>query len=254
MTGRKLVAALACRNTGTRLYGKPMQNLKPNYSIIDHILTCIAATPEIDETVLGISEGIDNLPFVEIAKKHGVGYIIGDEKDVLWRLIQCGRAAAATDIFRITTECPFTAWEMLPEAWANHVSNGNDITIADYLPVGALFELYTMESLERSHRDGNDGHRSEYCSNYAREHPDRFQIEVLKAAPEYDRTELRITVDYPEDLVVCRRLFDALESEGPRIPMKRIVDVFDAHPDMMELLAEHGHTGPLWDLPDPQAP
>jgi len=251
MTGRKLVAALACRNTGTRLYGKPMQNLEPDYSIIDHILHCVAASPEIEETVLGVSEGVDNQPFVEIAKKHGAGYIIGDEKDVLWRLIQCGRAAAATDVFRITTECPFSAWEMLPDAWDRHVRNGNDITIADYLPVGALFELYTMESLERSHRDGADDDRSEYCSNYPRKHPELFQIEVVRAAPEYERTELRITVDYPEDLVVCRRIFQELKAEGPRIPMKSIVDFFDAHPDLMELLAEHGHNGPLWDLPAP---
>ena len=251
MTDRKLVAALACRNTGSRLFGKPMQNLEPGYAIIDHILTCVATAPEIDETVLGISEGVDNQSFVEVAKKHTVGYIIGDEKDVLWRLIQCGRAAAATDVFRITTECPFTAWEMLPEAWERHVRNSNDITIADYLPVGALFELYTMESLERSHRDGVDEDRSEYCSNYPRKHPELFQIEVLRAAPEYERTELRITVDYPEDLVVCRRIYQALKDEGPHIPMKRIVEIFDAHPELMELLAEHGHSGPLWDLPAP---
>lgn len=251
MTRRKLVAALACRNTGTRLYGKPMQNLEPDCSIIDHILRCVAAAPQIDETVLGISEGIDNQPFVEIAKKHDVAYIIGDEKDVLWRLIQCGRSSAATDVFRITTECPFSAWEMLPEAWARHACNGNDITIADYLPVGALFELYTMESLERSHRDGTDADRSEYCSNYPRKYPELFQIEVLRAAQEYERTELRITVDYPEDLVVCRRIYQALKGEGPHIPMKSIVDFFDAHPELVELLAEHKHTGPLWDLPAP---
>lgn len=251
MTQRKLVAALACRNTGARLYGKPMQNLEPNCSIIDHILRCVAAAPQIDETVLGISEGIDNHSFVEIAKKHDVGYIIGDEKDVLWRLIQCGRAGAATDVFRITTECPFSAWEMLSEAWDRHVSNGNDITIADYLPVGALFELYTMESLERSHRDGADEDRSEYCSNYPRKHPELFQIEVLRAALEYERTELRVTVDYPEDLVVCRRIYQALKNEGPHIPMKSVVDFFDANPELMELLAEHENTGPLWDLPAP---
>ncbi len=253
MTERKLVAALACRNTGTRLYGKPMQNLKPDYSIIDHILKCIDASPEISESVLGIAEGIDNQPFMGIAKAHGAGYIIGDEKDVLWRLIQCGRAAAATDVFRITTECPFTAWELLPEAWSHHVANGNDITIADYVPIGALFELYSLEALERCHCDGSDEDRSEYCSNYPRKYPERFQIEVIEAPAEYRRTELRITVDYPEDLVVCRRIYEALQSEGPRIPMVRIVEFFDDNPELMELLAPYTGSGPHWDLPKASA-
>ena len=34
---RKLAAVLACRNTGSRLYGKPLQNLdvKNNYTILE---------------------------------------------------------------------------------------------------------------------------------------------------------------------------------------------------------------------------
>ena len=40
---RKLVAAIACRNKGTRLYGKPLQNLdeKKGIRIIDNIISCI---------------------------------------------------------------------------------------------------------------------------------------------------------------------------------------------------------------------
>ena len=40
---RKLVAVLACRNTGSRLYGKPLQNLdvNKNYTILDNIIKCL---------------------------------------------------------------------------------------------------------------------------------------------------------------------------------------------------------------------
>ena len=40
---RKLAAVLACRNTGSRLYGKPLQNLdvKNNYTILDNIIRCL---------------------------------------------------------------------------------------------------------------------------------------------------------------------------------------------------------------------
>jgi len=35
---RKLVAALACRNTSNRLFGKPMQNLDNNKTILDELV------------------------------------------------------------------------------------------------------------------------------------------------------------------------------------------------------------------------
>ena len=166
---RKLVAAYACRAGGTRLFGKPLQNLEPDYTILDHIIEGTKAITQIDEIVLGISEGIENQIFMEIARKHGIKYITGSEKDVLWRLIECGRSSDATDIFRVTTECPFIAWELLTEAWQAHVDHNNDITVTDYLPEGCNFEIYSQESLERAHKEGDDKERSEYCSAYPRD-------------------------------------------------------------------------------------
>ena len=108
---RKLVAALACRNDGTRLFGKPLQNIdiKKKITILDQIILTLKHFPAIQEMVLGISKGSANFIFTEYAQKHNIHYIIGDEDDVLQRLIQCGEKAQATDIFRVTTESPFTS-------------------------------------------------------------------------------------------------------------------------------------------------
>ena len=66
---RKLVAALACRNNGSRLFGKPLQNLDVNkgIKIIDNLIECIKSIEEIDNIVLGIAEGVENDIFKEIA-------------------------------------------------------------------------------------------------------------------------------------------------------------------------------------------
>ena len=105
---RKLVAAIACRNTGSRLYGKPLQNLDivNGYRIIDYIIDSIKMLDCVDEIVLGVSEGIENEIFIDIAKQKNIKYIIGDEINVLQRLIRCGEVSNATDIFRITSESP----------------------------------------------------------------------------------------------------------------------------------------------------
>ena len=90
---RRLAAALACRVGGRRLYGKPLQHLDIDngVTILDHIVSVLKAIPPIDHIVLGIAEGRENEPFVDLAEAHGIDYIIGDEQDVLGRLIECGR-------------------------------------------------------------------------------------------------------------------------------------------------------------------
>ena len=69
---RKLVAAIACRNSGSRLYGKPLQNLdvKNGVRIIDNIIDNLNSINCIDSIVLGVSEGTENEIFKLIAGEY----------------------------------------------------------------------------------------------------------------------------------------------------------------------------------------
>jgi glutamate-1-semialdehyde 2,1-aminomutase/spore coat polysaccharide biosynthesis protein SpsF len=246
---RRLAAALACRVQGSRLYGKPLQHLdiEAGVTILDHLISLIHTVPCIDTAVLGVSEGEENAPFYALAGRRGVGAVTGDQRDVLKRLIECGRQAEATDVFRVTTESPFFYFELAEAAWARHVEAGNDVTTVDGLPEGCHFELYTLEALERSHRLGDARHRSEFCSLYVREHLKDFRVEVLAVPADVERMDLRLTVDYPEDLVVCRAVYAALRDLAPRVPLAEIVQFLDARPELKALVAMHVVPKRLWE-------
>ena len=243
---RRLIAALACRVEGTRLYGKPLQNLVPGKTILDQILDTVETLPFIDMPVLGIAEGIANRPFVEVARNRGIPYVMGDETDVLARLIACGRVAAASDVFRVTTECPFLHAEPFEQAWQNHVDHANDVTTTDGLPEGTHFEIYRLDALVQSHERGSDWHRSEGCSRYVREHRDEFTVEVIEPAVQCARPDIRLTVDYPEDLVLCRRVFEQFRDKAPLIPLADIIGFLDGSPHLRDLVAPYVVTKPLW--------
>lgn len=248
MEKRRLVAALACRNNGSRLYGKPMQILFNDTTVLAQIISAIKRFDVIDEIVLGVSEGSANGVFVDVAHQYDVSYIYGDPHDVLLRLVQCGRAGKATDVFRVTTECPWFAYDLLVPLWQQHVHEGNDITVCDRLPEGLHFEIYTLEALERSHARGSARDRSEFCSNYARTHPSEFKIAVALPAPALQRLDLRVTIDNPEDLIVCRAIAAACADAMPLVPVARIVGFLDSRPDLVKLVAQYVDPQPLWNL------
>lgn len=245
---RKLVAALACRAGGKRLYAKPLQNLdaQAGVTILDQIIANLKSYPAITDIVLGISEGRENLAFADVAKRWGVRHIWGDPVDVLGRLIQCGRAAQATDVFRMTTECPFPETRVLDEAWARHLEHGNDVTSTDGLPEGTHFEIYRLDTLETAHAKGGQDERSELCSLYIRRHLSDFRIEVVDVPEAWKRQDLRLTVDYPEDLIVCRAVYAAFREEAPRIPLDRIIAWLDTRPDLKALVAPYVAPKSVW--------
>ncbi len=243
---RRLAAALACRNNGLRLFGKPLQPILDQTTILDQIVASLKGLPEIDAIVLGVSEGTVNTVYADVARAHGIGHIFGDAQDVLMRLIQCGRAADATDVFRVTTECPWFAWEMLEAVWAAHRENGNDITVSDRLPEGLNFEIYSLAALERAHEQGSRVDRSEFCSNYPRTHPDEFRAQVFLPPAEWRRGDLRITVDYPEDLIVARAIARACADTMPLVPTGRIIEFLDGDETLKRLVAPYVDPQPLW--------
>jgi len=236
-TKRRLVAAIACRNQGSRLYGKPLQNLdiENGVRIIDNIIANLKSIDCIDEIVLGISEGVENEVFIHFAKDNSLRYVVGDQIDVLSRLINCGQLAGATDIFRITSESPFLFFEPVEDAWEAHIKIQADATFMDDVIDGCGFEIIALKALEESHKNGTQQHRSELCTLYIRENQIHYRIHKLSPPKELIRKDLRLTVDNPEDLVVCRKVFEEFKQLAPKIPITDIVSFLDKNPNLIQL-------------------
>lgn len=242
---RKLVAAVACRNQGTRLYAKPLQNLdiENGVTILDNVVACLKSVPVIDEICLGIAASEENIAFTKFADQNGLPHITGDEQDVLGRLVACGEKAGATDILRVTSESPFPSFDLMEAGWDAHVESDADATFMDHVVDGCGFEIISLQALQLSHSEGEDRHRSELCTLYLRENRDRFRIENFNAPEELHRMDLRLTVDYPEDLVLCRAVYENLKGAAPNIAPRDIVDFLDRNPDLVNLTYKFTEAG-----------
>ena len=73
-------------------------------------------------------------------------------------------------------------------------------------------------------------------------------IEIIPAPEPMRRLDIRLTVDYPEDLVLCRRVHEALKPLGPRIPIAEIIEFLGTRRDLTELVAPYVVAEPAWDL------
>ena len=220
------------------MYAKPLQNLdiEKRVSVLEYMIAWISMTPCYKEIILGIAEGTENMIYVDVAKEKNIPYLIGSEEDVLSRVIQCGEYCQATDLTRFTTESPFTYFEAIEDAWAKHVGDGYDFTCLDGVPDGSGFELITLDSLKYSHLHGNDKHRLEFCSLYIRENKDKFKIQYVEAPPKIKRTDIRLTIDYPEDLILCRAIYSHFKEKAPKIPLVEIIEYLDENPQLKAIV------------------
>ena len=65
--------------------------------------------------------------------------------------------------------------------------------------------------------------------------------------PQCQRLNLRLTVDNPEDLILCRAVFRGLAGHERLLPLAEIVDFLDAHPELTELVRPFLDPRPTWE-------
>ncbi len=243
---RKLIAALACRNTSNRLYGKPLQNLDLNKTILDELVNSIKEKKVVKKICLGIANGQSNLAFKEFALQNNLSFIFGDEIDVLLRLIKCGNHLKATDILRITSENPFVYLDNIEKVWDIHKKNNNDLTATDGGPLGTHYEIYKLSTLKTSHARGSKKHKSEHCDSYVMDNLNKFRVQIIELPKKLLRYEYRLTVDNPEDLIVCRAIYKKLKRNSPNIPLSRIIKFLDKNKDIADLNIEYPRMTRIW--------
>jgi N,N'-diacetyllegionaminate synthase len=230
----KVAAVIACRVESGRLFGKPIQNIG-DFSILHFLIQQIRTSSEISEIVLAISENQGNEIFIDFAKKNNLKFVIGDDRDVLKRLINGAKLVDANIIFRVTSENPFIFWEGIDKLIKNHIKRKFDFSFIDNIPIGSGYEIINLKTLEKSHKLGNKRHRSELCSLYVYEHQKNFSIFRSQPPKDISKPNIRLTVDTPEDLLVARKIFEKLGKDDNPIPLKKVIKFLEKNPQIAKI-------------------
>jgi len=235
---KKLVLALPCRATGTRLYGKPNQyiDIDKKITIVEQLINCIKKIRCVSDIVIGIPYGNENEIFKKIAKKKSVKFIYGKELDPLGRIVKCGKKTNATDILRITSECPFPYFNLIDKYWKIHKKTSADGTFLEDIILGCGFEIISLSSLIKSHRNCKTKKQSEFSTWFIRKNYKKFNINKFSPPKELHRKDLRLAVDNPEDLALCRIIYKKFIKDAPMFNLKKIVRFLDKNPQLKNMV------------------
>ena len=242
----KIAAVLACRAESDRMFAKPMQ-LIDGEPILSHLIERLELVTPIDQIVLAIADTPSQSLFVEYAETHSYPYVVGSEPDVLKRLIEGAQAVEASTLVRVTTENPYIYWQSIANLIERHLEADNDLTTMESLPSGTHAEIISRAALERSHTDGEERHRSELCTLYINENPDVFNIERVSPPKRLNRPDVRLTVDYPSDLILARKVYEGVDTDADPIPLTDILEYLQANPDLLHINTDNPNETRLYD-------
>jgi spore coat polysaccharide biosynthesis protein SpsF len=204
--------------------------------LITRIIQRMLASDRLDEVILASPDTPDDRPLLDAGRDAGAIPFAGSEEDVLDRLYQAAKSRNADVIVHIGGDCPFCdtdlmarALDLLATSDAEFVSNLHPMTY----PAGLDVDAMTFGALERCWQRATLKTTRIHCLSYIHQNPDEFRTTNFEH--DVNLGHLRWTLDYPEDLEMVRRVFEALGPDGSYFGMQEILAFLDANPDIAAL-------------------
>jgi len=148
-----------------------------------------------------------------------VGVVRGSEKDVSERFITAAELTCSENIIRVTGDNPLTDPDLLVRLANEHVRNKSDYTWCDDYPKGTKSEVIRVSALKEIYKTHNP-ENSEFMTY---DLMDLTNQHVVTTG--LNRSKVRLTVDYPEDLARIRRLYEDFKGKIP--PIAEVIAWYD---------------------------
>lgn len=228
----------------TRLPGKVLLEAagKPMLSLMIDRLREVNNISEI--IVATTTKEIDN-KINDLAIKENVSCFRGSENDVLGRVLDCALHYGTEVIVEITGDNPLSDpsvvtsminkyLEMADEIdfLSNDVGCYNKIVPISF-PLGINVKIFPTDILVDVSKKTDDPVDREHVVNYILNNLDQYMVHNYKAEGKYCRPDLRFTMDYLEDYILIKKVFENFEDN--RFTGIDVIDFLDSNPEIKDI-------------------
>ena len=233
----KILAITQARYGSTRLPAKILKEVN-GVTLLETHLRRILQSKLIDKLMVATTNEEGAHYIVDIAKKVGVGYYQGSVNDVLDRFYQTAKPENPNYVVRLTSDCPLIDPAVIDATIQKALDTDVDYCTNVYPPMfpdGMDCEVMKFSALEIAWKEAtlksDREHVTEFIGkNSPAEGGDRFTY--ANNDGKEDNSDLRITVDTPEDFEVVKIL---LEKLGDKATCEEYVKYLRAHKEITDI-------------------
>lgn len=198
------------------------------------------ARANIDKLVVATSSGESDDAIDRVVTAQGESVYRGSLEDVLDRVTMAAKSHDAEHVVRLTADCPVLDHRVIDAVVRRHLDEGNDYTsntLKRTYPDGQDVEVMRMAALELAWSEARSPEQREHVTPYIYEHPEKFRLGSVEYPQ--DLSELRWTVDYPEDLAVVKTMFEELYQEHPAFGLDEMLALWQRMPELEAVNAQY---------------
>jgi spore coat polysaccharide biosynthesis protein SpsF len=227
---RKTVAIVQARTGSTRLPKKVLLPLPygGKTTVLEQIVNRAKKCGNIDDIIIATSTARDDDSIKKLCDKIHIKCFRGSEENVLSRYYGAAKESGADVVIRLTGDNPCIDAGFLERTIDFHIRSKNDYSHTKGLPLGMNLEIMSFDALEEANSKAVKGFEKEHVTPYFyQSHPEKFKLGCLKVSPSFANTNIRVTLDTPEDYALICLVYGELYGNKKYFSVSDVVKLFN---------------------------
>ena len=224
-----------------RLPGKVMLKIleKP---VLWHIYHRLNSCKNLDDIVISTGEREKNQEICNFAEEFSIPYYSGSEENLVGRLYETAKKFNATSIIRVTGDCPLVEPDIVDQVILEHKKSKNDYDVITNsfsysFPHGLEVELWTTDILKKLNSEIKKPEFKEWFPIYVKNNSNKFKI--LEIKNEKDLSKFRLTIDYPEDFKLIKKIYAELFNDKNIFKIKDTLLLLNKKPELININSKY---------------
>jgi glutamate-1-semialdehyde aminotransferase/spore coat polysaccharide biosynthesis protein SpsF (cytidylyltransferase family)/predicted dehydrogenase len=232
-----IVAIIQARMGSSRLPGKSLAEVEGR-PMLWHVVQRVKRAKMIDRVVVATSTNGTDDAIERMCVGNGIPCYRGSENDVLDRYYSAARVEKASQVVRITADCPLIDPEVIDRVVGRFQRGDVDYAsnaMVRSFPDGLDTEVFSFSALEKAWHEATRTSEREHVTPYLRSDKFRNANVESRLMPLYQH--YRWTVDEPEDLEFIRAVYRAMRGKES-FGMNDVLGLIEKNPGLEKMNSE----------------
>ena len=232
-----IAGIVAARMESTRLPGKSLFEIC-NKTILQIMVDRMNHSKKLDKIIIATSVNKKDNLIENFCTENNIECYRGSEENLVSRYKQISDLTGADIIAKFGADCPLIDPIVIDEVVDFYLSNDYDY-VSNYgpppktYPEGSTLDVYSAKILNEAFNEAVKPSELEHISPFICSRPERYKLHRIDYKE--DISNYRFSLDYQEDFVVIRSIFEALYSKNPYFTLEDIISWLDSNPETFKI-------------------
>lgn len=226
--------------TGSKRFPSKILKKINNKTILELLIDRLITKIPKKKILVATTKKAEDTLIIKICKKKKIDFFLGSENNLINRIYSAAKLKKIDNIIQITADNPLVNLDIMQNLIKIYFKKKLVFATNSFhrtFPIGSDIRIFKRSILE-SNENKVPIKKREHTAFFFLKNFNKIKSFNLYAPKELNRPDIRLTLDYPEDFVVLKKIYFKFK-KNKYFNLKKIIKFLDENPKIKKINSKH---------------